>query len=115
MPRALLVTARIAGIAWTMPNTVLGLVAGVVGMAFGAHAHVNAREWAIVFHRWPWGPGGAITLGVQVGTFVMWLWVGGVIMTLGLLLALLPARRRRPVVATAAAPDEARELAEAAT
>jgi cytochrome c-type biogenesis protein CcmF len=59
--------------------------------------------------------GGAITLGVQVGTFVMWLWVGGVIMTLGLLLALLPARRRRPVVATAAAPDEARELAEAAT
>jgi hypothetical protein len=63
MSRALLATARIAGIAWTMPNTVLGLVAGVVGMAFGAHAHVNAREWAIVFHRWPWGPGGAITLG----------------------------------------------------
>jgi hypothetical protein len=59
----LLRIARVAGIAWTVPNTLLGLVAGVVGMAFGAHAHVSRRECAIVFHRWPWGPGGAITLG----------------------------------------------------
>ena len=41
----------------------LGLVAGLVGIAFGAHAHWSARECAIVFNRWPWGPGGAITLG----------------------------------------------------
>ena len=47
-----------------------------------------------------------ITLGVQVGTFVMWLWIGGVIMALGILLALTPTRRRRPVVATASAPDD---------
>jgi cytochrome c-type biogenesis protein CcmF len=58
---------------------------------------------------------GAITLGIQVGTFVMWLWIGGVIMALGIVLALTPVRRRRPVVPTAAAPDESRELAEAAT
>jgi cytochrome c-type biogenesis protein CcmF len=58
---------------------------------------------------------GAITLGIQVGTFVMWLWIGGVIMALGIVLALTPVRRRRTVVPSAAAPDEARELAEAAT
>ena len=63
MPRAWLVIARVLGIAWNAPNTVLGLVAGTVGIAFGAHAHVSRRECAIVFHRWPWGPGGAITLG----------------------------------------------------
>jgi cytochrome c-type biogenesis protein CcmF len=62
------------------------------------------------------GTSGPITLGVQVGTFVMWLWIGGVIMALGILLALVPARRRRPMVATAAAPDdEPRALAEVAT
>jgi cytochrome c-type biogenesis protein CcmF len=62
------------------------------------------------------GGSGPITLGVQVGTFVMWLWIGGVIMALGILLALTPARRRRPIIATATAPDDQpRELAEAAT
>jgi cytochrome c-type biogenesis protein CcmF len=60
--------------------------------------------------------GAAITLGVQVGTFVMWLWVGGVIMALGILLALTPTRRRRPLAASAPElRDEPRELAEAAT
>ena len=63
-PRAaLLAVARIAGIAWTLPNTLAGLLAGVVGIAFGAHAHVRAQDFAIVFHAWPWGPGGALTLG----------------------------------------------------
>ena len=63
MNTGVLAIARIVGIAWTVPNTLLGLTAGVVGIAFGAHAHVYRRECAIVFHRWPWGPGGAITLG----------------------------------------------------
>ena len=63
MGRVPLAVARIAGMAWTVPNTLLGLVAGAVGVAFGAHAHVRGRECAIVFHRFPWGPGGAITLG----------------------------------------------------
>lgn len=60
---ALLFAARVLGIVWTLPNTALGLIAGAIGIAFGAHAHVRARDLAIVFHRWPWGPGGAITLG----------------------------------------------------
>ena len=60
--------------------------------------------------------GGTITLGVQVGTFVMWLWIGGVIMALGILIALTPPRRRRPIIKTERAPDdEPRLLAEAAT
>jgi hypothetical protein len=63
MTPAMLRLARLAGMAWTLPNTLVGLIAGVVGIAFGAHAHVRRRECAIVFHRWPWGPGGAITFG----------------------------------------------------
>lgn len=51
------------GAIWTLPNTLLGLLAGAVGVGFGAHIHFSPRDWAIVFHRWPWGPGGALTLG----------------------------------------------------
>ena len=51
------------GLAWAAPNTLLGLVAGAAGMAFGAHAHWSRRELAIVFNAMPWGPGGALTLG----------------------------------------------------
>src|SRR3546814_20793613 len=49
--------------AWTLPNTVAGLLLGLIGLPFGAHMHARGRELAIVFHRWPWGLGGAITLG----------------------------------------------------
>jgi cytochrome c-type biogenesis protein CcmF len=38
---------------------------------------------------------GKVTIDVQVGTLVMWLWIGGLIMVFGTVLALLPARRRR--------------------
>jgi len=51
------------GALWTLPNTLFGLLLGVLGLAFGAHAHWRRRELALVFHRWPWGPGGAITFG----------------------------------------------------
>jgi len=61
--RPLRVAAMLLGILWTLPNSALGLLAGAVGLAFGAHAHLNRRECAVVFHRWPWGPGGALTLG----------------------------------------------------
>lgn len=54
---------ELLGVAWTLPNTVLGLLGGVAGLPFGAHVHVSRRDRAIVFHRWPWGPGGAMTLG----------------------------------------------------
>lgn len=51
------------GVAWALPNTLLGLVAGVAGLVFGARARLDRRRCALVFHRWPWGPGGAMTLG----------------------------------------------------
>lgn len=57
------VALRVIGIAWAAPNTILGLLAGGVGLAFGARAVLERRELAVVFHRWPWGPGGAMTLG----------------------------------------------------
>lgn len=58
--RALL---RFAGMAWTAPNTVLGLVAGAAGLARGARVRWSPVEQALVFSRYPWGPGGAMTLG----------------------------------------------------
>lgn len=51
------------GMLWTIPNSAIGLLAGLAGLPFGAHMHFNRRERALVFHRWPWGPGGAMTLG----------------------------------------------------
>ena len=55
--------ARVLGVVWTLPNTLLGLIAGAVGMPWGARPRFNRRDFAVVFHYWPWGPGGAITLG----------------------------------------------------
>jgi hypothetical protein len=63
MAQALQAMARVLGVLWTLPNTLLGVVAGAAGLAFGAHVHLRRRELALVFHRMPWGPGGALTLG----------------------------------------------------
>jgi hypothetical protein len=54
---------RALGAAWTLPNSLIGAIAGVAGVPFGARARFNPRELALVFHFWPWGPGGAITFG----------------------------------------------------
>lgn len=51
------------GLVWTLPNSLVGLLAGTVGIAFGARARLRRDERALVFHAWPWGPGGAITFG----------------------------------------------------
>jgi hypothetical protein len=57
---------RLLGAVWTAPNTLIGLLAGLAGMPFGARIHVSRRDLAIVFQRWPWGPGGAITFGNSI-------------------------------------------------
>ncbi|MBP6595986.1 MAG: hypothetical protein KA187_09430 [Arenimonas sp.] len=49
------------GAVWASPLTALGLLAGAVALPFGARA--RASDAALVFHRFPWGPGGAMTLG----------------------------------------------------
>lgn len=51
------------GMLWTLPNTLLGLLLGVAGVAFGARMRWQRRELALVVRRWPWGHGGALTLG----------------------------------------------------
>jgi len=63
MPRVLLRAAQLLGMAWTLPNTVAGLLLGLAGLPLGAHVHARGSDLAIVFHHWPWGPGGAMTLG----------------------------------------------------
>lgn len=52
-----------AGAVWTSPNTLLGLVAGLAGMAGGSRPRWRGGDCALVFEAWPWGPGGAMTLG----------------------------------------------------
>jgi len=63
MPGWLLRALQALGAAWALPNTLLGLLAGALALAGGAHAHWRARDLALVFHRVPWGAGGALTLG----------------------------------------------------
>ncbi|KGK58282.1 hypothetical protein NC00_08200 [Xanthomonas cannabis pv. phaseoli] len=51
------------GALWTLPNTALGVLLGLIGSCGGARPRWSPQEHAIVFHAWPWGPGGAMTLG----------------------------------------------------
>lgn len=51
----------LAGSLWTAPNTLLGVLAGVAGTALGARPAIG--HGALVFFHFPWGPGGALTLG----------------------------------------------------
>ena len=51
------------GMCWTLPNTLLGLLAGLIGLAFGARMRWQRCELALVVRHWPWGAGGALTLG----------------------------------------------------
>ncbi|QYR52100.1 hypothetical protein [Lysobacter soyae] len=63
MGKALRCVAGVLGVIWTLPNSLVGAILGCAGLPFGAHAHLRKDDWALVFHRWPWGPGGAITFG----------------------------------------------------
>src|SRR5690606_25274775 len=36
------------GVAWTLPNTVAGLLLGVIGLPRGAHLHLRMKDMAIV-------------------------------------------------------------------
>lgn len=63
MRKSALVAMRTLGFVWASPNSLLGLLLGGVGMLFGSKPRFNRREFALVFHFWPWGPGGAITFG----------------------------------------------------
>ena len=51
------------GVAWAAPVTVMGLVMGSAALAAGATARWQSQRHCLVFQQFPWGPGGAITLG----------------------------------------------------
>lgn len=51
------------GMLWTSPNSVIGLLIALIGLAFGARLRWQGCERALVVRRWPWGRGGALTLG----------------------------------------------------
>lgn len=55
--------AMALGMVWTLPNSAFGLLLAVIGIACGARVRWQPRELALVVRRWPWGPGGALTLG----------------------------------------------------
>lgn len=63
MPPWLRRSLMAAGIVWTAPNSVIGLLLGLAGLLRGGAVHLSPQEYALVFSRWPWGPGGAITFG----------------------------------------------------
>jgi cytochrome c-type biogenesis protein CcmF len=98
---------------------------GVFAPAISSFPNFSQGIGTPAIHTTPWrdvyltlvstsGPGGAITLGVQIGTLVMWLWIGGAIMALGVAVALLPTRRgSRAAVTVPASVDEAPTLAKA--
>lgn len=49
------------GVLWALPNSGVGLALGLPALAFGARLRIG--EGALVFVRYPLGPGGALTLG----------------------------------------------------
>ncbi len=57
------IAAHALGALWTLPNSLIGLAAGLAGLGAGARVHWGRNEAAVVFQHWPWGPGGAITFG----------------------------------------------------
>ncbi|VXB54667.1 conserved hypothetical protein [Luteimonas sp. 9C] len=63
MQPAVRVAALVSGAIWTAPNTLIGLLGGLAGLPFGAQCRWRRDDLALVFDRWPWGPGGAITFG----------------------------------------------------
>lgn len=61
--RALRLLAISFGVLWTLPNTLIGLVVGMTGLAFGANARLRRDDLALVFDDWPlWRPRGGIAL-----------------------------------------------------
>jgi len=63
LPRPALRLLQLLGALWTAPNTLAGLLGGLAGLFAGARPYWSGRDTALVFRHYPWGPGGAITLG----------------------------------------------------
>ncbi len=53
--------AQLLGLIWAAPVSLVGFIVGLVAMIRGARLRVS--DSALVFHKVPFGPGGALTLG----------------------------------------------------
>ncbi len=62
-PAWLMRSGLVAGALWASPNTIVGLLIGSVGMLFGARLSWRKADYAVAISDWPWGRGGALTLG----------------------------------------------------
>ena len=51
----------LAGAVWASPLSLVAAVAGLLALPFGAKPRIS--DGALVFERFPWGPGGALALG----------------------------------------------------
>ena len=51
------------GVVWAAPVSAVGLVMGSAALAVGAQARWQPQRHCLVFQKFPWGPGGAMTLG----------------------------------------------------
>jgi cytochrome c-type biogenesis protein CcmF len=66
------------------------------------------RDVYLTVDSLPASANGAVGIGVTVQPLVSWLWVGGAVIALGAVLAMVPGRRRRPTDAVSAQPDVGR-------
>lgn len=55
--------AMALGALWALPYSLAGLLVGLIATPFGARPRFARGDYAVIFHRFPWGPGGAMTLG----------------------------------------------------
>lgn len=49
------------GVVWASPVSLAGLLAGLAAVPFGSRPRFS--DASLVFHGYPWGPGGALALG----------------------------------------------------
>ena len=61
LPRPQRSTLHWLGKVWASPVTLVGGLLGVIGLALGSRLRIENN--ALVFHRYPFGPGGALVLG----------------------------------------------------
>ncbi|MCY4103024.1 MAG: cytochrome c biogenesis protein CcsA [bacterium] len=65
------------------------------------------RDVQLSMVRLPSETGGSLVLRITVQPLIVWLWVGGAVMLVGIVLAAFPGRRRRPTAPTSALDDSA--------
>ncbi|MDE3086227.1 MAG: heme lyase CcmF/NrfE family subunit [Acidobacteriota bacterium] len=78
--------------------------AGTEPVGTPAIASGPLRDVYVTIDSLPARAGGRVGLGVTVQPLVAWLWVGGLVLAAGAVLAMVPGRRRRPTEAASAPP-----------